>query len=55
MVLPTLPSNFVKMRIATLVWGFAISWAFTGKLIVAIPMFATMALGNTFLMWIWSR
>lgn len=42
---------FIKTRILTLIWGFLVSYAFTGKLIVAIPMFAVMAIGNTIIMW----
>ncbi|PIR98245.1 MAG: hypothetical protein COT89_00870 [Candidatus Colwellbacteria bacterium CG10_big_fil_rev_8_21_14_0_10_42_22] len=43
-------SSFWKTRIATLVWGFIVSIIFTGKLIVAVPMFTVMVIGNTILM-----
>lgn len=45
-------TNFLYARIGTLVWGFAVSWLFTGELIVALPMFLTMALGNTLIMYL---
>ncbi|MBU2101492.1 hypothetical protein KKH05_02135 [Patescibacteria group bacterium] len=40
-------SPFWKTRIATLIWGFTVSIIFTGKLVVAVPMFAVMVIGNT--------
>ncbi len=42
--------QFIHLRTLTLIWGFLVSWAFTGELIVALPMFATMAIGNTVIM-----
>lgn len=45
-------SNFLKVRLATLIWGFMISYLFTGKLITAGLMFAVMAAGNTIIMWL---
>jgi len=48
-------STFIKLRLATLMWGFLVSWLFTGKLIVALPMFAVMAIGNSIIMYIYSK
>jgi hypothetical protein len=48
-------ARFWKIRAATLIWGFAVSLAFTGSLVTAVPMFATMALGNTVLIWALSK
>lgn len=49
-------SLFLKARIATLIWGFTISYLFTGKLITAGIMFSIMAIGNTIIMWIfWDK
>ena len=46
-----LNKRFWYMRTGTLIWGFTVSWAFTGKLIVAIPMFTTMVIGNSLIMY----
>ncbi len=46
---------FWKARLATFLWGFLVSYGFTGKLVVALPMFLVMAIGNTILMWILIR
>ena len=43
-------SPFLKVRIATLAWGFIISFLFTGHLITSIVMFSVMAIGNTIIM-----
>lgn len=48
-------SRFVKMRVGALAWGFLVSWAFTGKLVTAIGMFAVLAIGNTLIMWHYSK
>lgn len=48
-------SRFLKMRLATALWGFAVSFAFTGSLVVAVPLFAAQFLGNSVLMWWFSR
>lgn len=43
-------SSFAKTRLSTLLWGFSVSWYFTGELVTAVPMFTTMVVGNTILM-----
>jgi len=43
-------NTFWKVRIATLLWGFAVSYAFTGRLGFASLMFGTMVVGNTLIM-----
>ena len=43
-------STFWKVRIATLVWGFSVSYVFTGSLGFASAMFGVMVLGNTIIM-----
>jgi len=43
-------SNFWKTRIFTLIWGFGCSVFFTGHLMVAVPMFVTIVIGNTIIM-----
>ena len=48
-------SKFWRLRLSTLAWGFAVSLVFTGSLVTAVPMFTVIVLGNTALMWLWSR
>lgn len=43
------------MRTGTLLWGFAVSLAFTQQLIVAVPMFTAMVLGNSIIMYYFNR
>lgn len=44
--------KFLKVRIATLIWGFCVTYFFTGHLVTSLELFAVMALGNTFIMWL---
>jgi hypothetical protein len=48
-------SRFLKMRLSTLVWGFAVSFLFTGSLVTSAAMWTVVVAGNTFLMWHYSR
>lgn len=48
-------SRFWRLRLSTLLWGFAVSLVFTGSLVTAVPMFAVIVAGNTVLMWWFSR
>jgi uncharacterized membrane protein YeaQ/YmgE (transglycosylase-associated protein family) len=48
-------SNFWKIRIGTFVWGFLVSYWYTGQLGFASKMFLTMVAGNTIIMWIWAK
>jgi len=43
-------STFWKVRLATMIWGFAISWLFTGQIGLASSMFLVMIIGNTVIM-----
>lgn len=43
-------NTFWKVRTATLVWGFLVSYAFTGNLGFASVMFGVMVIGNTVIM-----
>jgi len=43
-------SSFLKVRIATFVWGFAITYLFTRRLDLTSAMFLTMVIGNTIIM-----
>ena len=43
-------NTFWKVRIATLIWGFTVSYMFTGDLGFASTMFAVMVIGNTIIM-----
>jgi hypothetical protein len=48
-------SNFVKLRLSTLVWGFAVSLIFTGSLTTSIAMWAVVVAGNTYMMYRFSK
>ena len=48
-------SNFLKLRLSTLLWGFAVSLVFTGSLVTSIGMWTVVVAGNTVLMWRWGR
>ena len=48
-------SRFWKLRVSTLLWGFTVSLVFTGSLVTAVPMFAVIVLGNSVLMYVFSR
>lgn len=48
-------SRFWRLRLSTLAWGFAVSWLFTGSLVTAVPMFTVIAVGNSLLMWFFTR
>ena len=43
--------RFLRTRTLTLIWGFLVTYLFTQELIVAVPLFATMAIGNTLIMY----
>lgn len=43
-------STFWKVRVATLLWGFSVSYVFTEDLGFASAMFAVMVIGNTIIM-----
>lgn len=47
--------RFLALRLTTMAWGFIVSWAFTGSLVTAVPMWTVLVLGNTVLMWRFSR
>ena len=44
-------SRFWKMRLSTLLWGFAVSYVFTGSLVTSVAMWSVVVAGNTLLMW----
>ncbi|MBI2038237.1 MAG: hypothetical protein HYT15_04955 [Candidatus Magasanikbacteria bacterium] len=44
-------SSFLKTRAATLFWGFAVTYFFTGHIVTSLKIFAVMAIGNTLIMW----
>lgn len=48
-------SSFWKMRISTVVWGFLVSLVFTGELITSLAMWSVVVIGNTILMWIFTK
>lgn len=48
-------SNFLKLRLSTLLWGFAVSLVFTGSLVTSIGMWTVVVAGNTVLMWRFGR
>lgn len=48
-------SDFWKMRLSTLAWGFAVSLVFTGQLVTSIAMWTVVVAGNTLLMWHFSK
>lgn len=48
-------SRFLRLRLSTLAWGFAVSFVFTGSLIQSAAMWACVVVGNTYLMWRWGR
>ncbi len=44
--------RFLAVRLATLTWGFLITYFFTGQLILASKIFAVIAIGNTVIMYL---
>ena len=42
---------FWKVRLATLLWGFAVVYIFTGRLGLTSRIFMVQAAGNTAIMW----
>lgn len=48
-------SDFWKMRLSTLTWGFLVSLAFTGQLVTSIAMWSVVVAGNTVLMWRYAK
>ncbi len=48
-------SKFAKVRILTFVWGFAVVYAFTGRLDLTSALFLTQVAGNTIIMWYFLR
>lgn len=44
-------SDFLKLRLSTLVWGFCVSLVFTGELVTSVAMWSVVVAGNTYLMW----
>jgi len=48
-------SAFLKLRLSTLAWGFAVSLIFTGSPITSAAMWTVVALGNTYLMYRFGR
>jgi len=47
--------EFIKMRIATFLWGFLVVYFFTGRLDVTSLLFLTQVAGNTIIMWFFTR
>ena len=43
-------SSFLKVRIATFIWGFFVTYLFTRRLDLTSVMFLTMVIGNTIIM-----
>lgn len=48
-------STFWKLRLSMFAWGFAVIYAFTGKLDLTSRVFLVQALGNTVLIWWFTR
>ncbi len=48
-------NKFYKLRIATLLWGCSVSYAFTGDLGLTSKMMLVIFIGNTFIMWWFTR
>jgi hypothetical protein len=48
-------SNFLKMRLGTLLWGFSVSLLFTGHLMTSVAMWTVVVVGNTIIMHRYSR
>lgn len=48
-------SQFWKLRLTTLAWGFCVSLIFTGHLVTSIAMWSVVVAGNTALMWRYGR
>jgi len=44
-------NQFVKVRIATFVWGFAVVYGFTRRIDLTSMLFLTQVIGNTIIMW----
>lgn len=47
--------RFLALRLSTLLWGFAVSLAFTGSLVTSAQMWTVVVIGNTVLMWRFGR
>jgi hypothetical protein len=48
-------TRFWKLRLSTLVWGFLVSYLFTGSLVTSLAMWTVVVAGNTVLMWKFGR
>lgn len=48
-------TDFLKLRLGTLAWGFSVSLVFTGQLVTSIAMWTVVVAGNTVLMWRYAR
>jgi hypothetical protein len=48
-------SDFVKLRLSTLTWGFLVSLAFTGQLVTSSATGTVVVAGNTVLMWRYAK
>ena len=48
-------SDFLKLRILTLLWGFGVSLLFTGSLVTSVSMWTVVVAGNTAIMWRYAR
>jgi len=46
---------FWKLRLATLAWGFAVLYLFTGEIGMTSKVFLVQVLGNSALMWWFTR
>jgi uncharacterized membrane protein len=45
-------SKFWQVRLATFIWGFAVIYAFTGRIDFTSKVFLTQALGNSIIMYL---
>ena len=43
--------NFWRLRVATLIWGFIVVYAFTRRIDLTGKIFLVQVIGNTVIMW----
>ncbi len=48
-------SQFWKLRLSMLAWGFCVAYYFTGQLDLTSKLFAVQVVGNTALLWWFTR
>lgn len=48
-------SQFWKLRLSTLTWGFVVLYGFTGRMDFTSQVFLVQVLGNTAILWFFTR